>query len=470
MLKQSSQWLKNFSLGISLKLFLTFWLVILSSVLISYLVTMQFRHTPTQEQATPQQLEILVKYQQKLAGKTQVRLRAIQHSFHQKHQQHLVIKNLSNNNVYTPRGRIWGKIKGYLKRHALENPVSIDFAFTQVTSSQPIMLNGQRMQLFIASEPQRKYLVSLVNQLPFAIRLILLLSISFLCCWLLAKSFSNPLIAIQRASKDIGQGKLATRIEKYDQRKDEFGALARSFNQMAEQLENNINAHQRLLGDVSHELRSPLTRLQLAVALAEKNIGNKDEQQKHLSRCEMEVDRLDEMIADVLTLSRLEHSNNAFTADEIELNSFVEQVINDCQYFANSKNVTISFKGGASCPSLADIKLLASAISNVINNAVKYSPNDNVVMVTLKQQVTVQNKHVQLTVSDQGPGVPDDMITELFSPFFRVADGRERSSGGTGLGLAIAQQAIHLHQGEIYAQNLQPHGLKVNIILPLPIR
>jgi len=467
MLRQAAERLKNFSIGISLKLFLTFWLVIISSVLLSYLVTMQFRHNPTQEQANPQQLELLTKFQQKLSGKNQVRLRAVQHRFHQKHQQHLVIKNLDNNKVYTPRDRIWSKIRGYLNRHSLENPVSIDFSFTQVTSSQPIMLNGQRMQLFIASEPERKRLVSLLNQLPFAIRLILLLSISFLCCWLLAKSFTNPLIAIQRASKNIGQGKLATRIDKFDQRSDEFGALARSFNQMAEQLENNITAHQRLLGDVSHELRSPLTRLQLAVALAEKNIGNGDEQQKHLTRCEVEVDRLDEMIADVLTLSRLEHSNNAFTADEIELNSFLEQVINDCQYFANSKNVTISFKGATDCPTLADIKLLASAISNVVNNAVKYSPNDSVVLVTLKEELTDQKKHVRLTVSDHGPGVPDDMITELFSPFFRVADGRERSSGGTGLGLAIAQQAIHLHQGEIFAQNIQPTGLKVTVILPI---
>jgi len=466
MLAQAAKRLKHFSIGITLKLFLTFWLVIISSVLISYLVTMQFKHNPTQEQANPQQLELLTKYQQKLAGKTQIRLRAVQHRFHKKHQQHLIIKNLKSKQIYTPRERIWTKVKGYLKRNTLENPVSIDFSFTQITSSQPILLNGQRIQLFIASKPQHKRLVSLLSQLPFAIRLILLLFISFLCCWLLAKSFSNPLIAIQKASKEIGQGKLATRIDKFDQRSDEFGALARSFNQMAEQLENNITAHQRLLGDVSHELRSPLTRLQLAVALAEKNIGKDNEQQKHLTRCEVEVDRLDEMIADVLTLSRLEHSHNAFTADEIELKNFVEQVINDCQYFANSKNVTITFKGEDSYSILADAKLLASAISNIVNNAVKYSPNDNEVTVTLKKQLSEQKQQIVLAVSDQGPGVPDDMITELFSPFFRVADGRERSSGGTGLGLAIAQQAIHLHQGEIFAQNRQPNGLKVTIILP----
>ncbi len=460
------KWLKKFSLGISLKLFLAFWLVILTSVLISYLITMQFRHTPSQEQVNPLQLELLSQYTQKLAGKKHVKLKAVQNKFHQKHHQYLLIKNLTTKQVHTPRKRIWVQIKHYLRKHPLNNPVTIDFAFTQVTTSQPILINGEQIQLFIASKIKHQRLVGLVNQLPLALRLLMLLTISFLCCWLLAKSFTNPLIAIQKASKDIGEGKLTTRITKFDQRSDEFGALARSFNQMAEQLENNITAHQRLLGDVSHELRSPLTRLQLAVALAEKNMGNKDEQQKHLRRCETEVDRLDDMIADVLTLSRLEHSQNAFDADEIELNALITQVVNDCQYFATSKNVTVKVHGATSYALLADGKLLASAISNVINNAVKYSPKNHIVTVDLSHK----NTQIMLSVSDQGPGVPDKMLAKLFKPFFRVADGRERSSGGTGLGLAIAQQAIHLHQGEIFAQNVQPAGLKITMLLPLSSR
>lgn len=423
---------------------------------------MQFRHSPSQEQANPQQLKLLNQYTKKLANKKQVKLKAIQLNFDRKHHQHLIIKNISNNRIHAPRQRGWSEIKDYLSKHPLDNPVTIDFAFTKVTSSEPIIINGEKFQLFIANELHRKRIVSWVNQLPLAMRLILLLMISFLSCWLLAKSFTKPLIAIQKASKSIGEGKLATRITKFDQRSDEFGALARSFNQMAEQLENNITAHQRLLGDVSHELRSPLTRLQLAVALAEKNMGNNVEQQKHLNRCETEVDRLDEMIADVLTLSRLEHNQNAFTVDDIDFMHLVEHVVNDCQYFASSKNVTIALQGKISCILLADSKLLASAISNVVNNAVKYSPKDQVVTLALSEK----NERITLTVSDNGPGVPDEMIEQLFTPFFRVADGRERNSGGTGLGLAIAQQAIFLHQGKIIAQNQVHSGLKVIITLP----
>ena len=165
---------------------------------------------------------------------------------------------------------------------------------------------------------------------------------------------------------------------------------------------------------------------------------------------------------DVLTLSRLEHNHNTLVTDEIDLKDLVEQVVNDCQYFATSKNVSIHLKAEVNCPLLADCKLLASAISNVVNNAVKYSPNDQVVTLELAQQ----KEQIILSVSDHGPGVPEETIEKLFTPFFRVADGRERSSGGTGLGLAIAKQAITFHQGKIEVQNQATSGLKVIITLP----
>ncbi len=432
-------------------------------MLISYLVTMQFRQSPSQEQVNPQQLKLLNQYTQALAGKDNIKVRELQRNFRRKHHQDLIIKKVSNNRIFIHKMREKDEVADYLRKHPLNNPVTIDFGFIKVTSSQPIVINDMQYQLFIASDLHRERIVSWLKQLPLAIRIIMLLMISFLSCWLLAKSFTSPLIAIQKASKEIGKGKLTTRITKFDQRSDEFGDLARSFNQMAEQLENNITAHQRLLGDVSHELRSPLTRLQLAVALAEKNIGNHVEQQKHLNRCETEVERLDEMIADVLTLSRLEHNQDAFTAEDVQLNALLLDVVNDCQYFATSKNVTIALDETVTPMILADEKLLASAISNIINNAVKYAPNGQVVRVKLSEQ----NNQIVITVSDNGIGVPEEMIEKLFTPFFRVADGRDRSSGGTGLGLAIAQQAIVLHQGIIVAENQVSSGLKVTIMLPL---
>lgn len=450
-------------LGISLKLFIAFWLIILTSVFVSYLVTMQLKHSPSQQQANPKQLKLLNKYTSALDGQNNKNIQEIQNRFHRRHHKDLIIKQLDNNKIYLPRMRGKAEVEEYLQKHSLINPVTIDFGFIKLTSSEPFLLNNTKYQIFIARKMQKQHIFSWVTNLPKAFRVIMLLSISFLACWLLAKSFTRPLIALQKASKEIGDGNLSTRITKFDHRLDEFGDLARSFNQMASQLESNISSHQRLLGDVSHELRSPLTRLQMAVALAEKNIGNVSEQKKHLSRCEMEVERLDDMIADVLTLSRLEHNQNNFTADSITLNSLISEVVTDCQYYANDKDVTINFIEASSYSALVDVKLLSSAIGNIINNAVKYSDNNSIVKVEL----TAQDNEATINILDNGPGVPDDLLEKLFTPFFRVADSRDRNSGGTGLGLAIAQQAVQLHQGEIIASNQASGGLKVTIALPL---
>jgi len=263
---------------------------------------MHFKQSPIQEQANPKQLALLTKYTKNLSGQNHIKLKEIQRQFRRNNHQGLIIKKISNNQIYLHRKHARGEVKDYLMKHPLENPVTIDFGYTKITSSQPIIINNKQYQLFVSQAIHRKPIVNFLTQLPLTVRIVVLLMISFISCWLLAKTFTKPLIAIQKASNELGEGKLTTRLTQFNQRSDEFGDLARSFNQMAEQLESNITSHQRLLGDVSHELRSPLTRLQLAVALAEKNSGNAVEQQKHLNRCEIEVERLDEMIADVLTL------------------------------------------------------------------------------------------------------------------------------------------------------------------------
>jgi two-component system sensor histidine kinase CpxA len=240
---------------------------------------------------------------------------------------------------------------------------------------------------------------------------------------------------------------------------------------MAKQLEDNISAHQRLLADVSHELRAPLTRLQLAVALAEKSKKSPNEQQQHLTRCETEVERLDKMLEEVLTLSRLEHNRSHFAPNIASLNQLIKQVINDCQYLSSTKKIVIHFEDKANVTLKMDSSLLSSAISNVINNAVKYSPLNGVISVSLKLDETVKDNKKQIddscaiiTVTDNGPGVPDTTLNKLFKPFYRVADNRERATGGTGLGLAIAQQAITLHQGSIEAENIKAENAKAGNI------
>jgi two-component system sensor histidine kinase CpxA len=462
-------------LGISLKLFLAFWLVILSSGFLTYIITLQFKHTPHQELANPKQLVLLNQFSNQLSSKfnnhsrlnvqknVKSDLKKVRSWFLRKYNQHLFIKDLSNNKVYSPRSRAWHRVSNYLKNNALPNPTTIDFSYSKITGAKNITLYGKDYQLFIASPIDRQKITSIIDQLPLPLRVISMLVISFLLCWLLAKAFSKPLIAIQKASDALGKGDLTTRLTGFERRSDEFGAVAKSFNKMASQLEGNISAHQRLLGDVSHELRSPLARLQLAIGLAEKNMENPTEQQRHLSRCEHEVDRLDDMIADVLTLSRLEHANTGLNFQQIKLTNLIQKIIDDCQYIANAKQVKISLEAKQQHSLFADEKLLVSAVSNVINNAVKYTPKNTDITVSLSSN----QQKITLVVTDQGEGVPAEMLSQLFMPFFRVADGRERSSGGTGLGLAIARQAIQQHQGEISAKNSKPNGLQVIITLPV---
>ena len=458
--------LRKIRIGMGVKLFLAFWLVIISSGVISHIITLQFKRTPSQEIANPQQLNLLNQFSNALAekgkGKRNQSIKALRNQFLRKHNQHLFIKDIETNKVYLPRKRSWLRVRAYLKNNALPNPVTIDFYYTHVTGAKSITLQGKQYQLFVASPIDRQKITTIIDQMPIALRIIIMLVISFLLCWLLAKIFSKPLIAIQKASEAIGKGNLSTRLSSFEHRTDEFGEVAKSFNKMASQLENNVSAHQRLLGDVSHELRSPLARLELAIALAEKNINNPTEQQRHLNRCEVEVDRLDSMIGDVLTLSRLEHSTKNINLEAVQLTKLLTRIIEDGQYIANENAIQINFISPEQCLIKADEKLLASALSNVINNAVKYSPKNGDINVA----VTTQDKHFIIKVTDQGSGVPDELLSKLFMPFFRVADSRERSSGGTGLGLAIVKQAIEQHQGTICASNIKPHGLQVTISLP----
>ena len=197
--------------------------------------------------------------------------------------------------------------------------------------------------------------------------------------------------------------------------------------------------------------------------MAEKNINNPTEQQRHLTRCETEVERLDTMIAEVLTLSRLEHSSQKIIHQPVQLSLLSQKIIDDCQYIANAKDIKISLTAPPHCSINGDEKLLNSALSNIINNAVKYSPNNG----TISVDIIAEHKHIRMVITDQGTGVPSNMVDKIFQPFFRVADARDRRSGGTGLGLAIVKQAIAHHHGTVTAQNITPHGLQVTITLPI---
>ena len=233
------------------------------------------------------------------------------------------------------------------------------------------------------------------------------------------------------------------------QRNDEIGQLARSFNEMASQLQQHQSAQQRLLGDVSHELRSPMTRLQMALGLAQQETTTTQAREQYLQRCQIEVDRLDQMVADVLSLSRLENTLQTIQSEKINLCSLLANIISDEQFVADEKSIKICFIPPKDIFFNGDSTLLISAISNILSNAVKYSPENSNINVELAKA----DHHISLIIDDAGQGVPEQALSQLFNPFYRVNLARDRNTGGTGLGLAIAKQAILAHKGKVTARN-----------------
>lgn len=351
----------------------------------------------------------------------------------------------------------------YMNKQVFEQPLTSLFSHTRLVGPVVIEINEKNYQLFISRKRHKRNFGQFVQELPSWARITIPVLISFILCLLLARSFSKPIAVIKKAAAEIGKGNLATRVKGITKRNDELGQLANSFNQMAEQLQQNQNAQRRLLGDVSHELRSPLTRLQMALGLAQQDSTTESAREQYLQRCQLEVSRLNQMIEEALTLSRLENTLKAIEKKTLNFTALVQKIIQEEQFIANEKSITIVFNAAADIELLGDHHLLFSAISNVIANAVKYSPEHSAVEVTL----STNEQFVDLVICDNGIGVPPQSLTELFTPFYRVNLARDRKSGGTGLGLAIAKQAISAHQGNIFAKNNDSKGLSVTIQLPL---
>jgi len=377
------------------------------------------------------------------------------------------LKQTDNAHVTSSQTRHFSTLARYIRANHFADLVTIQFPTTRLTGPIPFSFQKVPYQLFISTRMKRPPLGLFIMNLPHWARLIIPISISLLLCWLLAKTITNPLRQIKHAAIALGTGNLATRVSAIDQRTDEFGQLAKTFNQMAQQLEQSISAQQRLLGDISHELRSPMTRLQLAVALAQKSMTEPEELQRYLNRCEQEVSKLDEMISSVLHLSRLENAHQQLHYVAIDLQRFMQTLLDDAQFLAATKQITLHYQQASALTIQVDSNLLASAISNVLTNAVKYSPEQSHIFIHCE----ILPNTVEIVIQDQGGGVPEATLAQLFEPFYRINYSRERSSGGTGLGLAIAKQAVLMHQGSIEASNYhddnqQQIGLRISIVLP----
>ena len=299
------------------------------------------------------------------------------------------------------------------------------------------------------------------------LKIALLITISALVCLALAWYLSSPTRHLRDATRRLAAGDLSTRVAKdMGTRRDEIADLGRDFDVMAERLQELIAAQQQLLNDVSHELRSPLARLRVALELARQRQGR--ELTATFDRIETEAERLDQLVGEVLTLARLQTRRVGFRSDPIDLTDLIGTVADAAGFEADvegkSVRVGLSETGNKHFTVRGDGELLRRALENVVRNAVRHTALGTAVVIELRRD----GEHkIAVDVCDCGPGVGSDFLPKLFEPFARPDASRGRSSGGYGLGLAIARRAVHAHGGTIAACNRQPNGLCVTIELPL---
>ncbi len=297
-----------------------------------------------------------------------------------------------------------------------------------------------------------------------AIPLIAAAIISGLASFFLARYLSRPIRRLSRATRRFGSGDLSLRVAPtLGGRRDEVAALAHDFDHMAERLQALIAAQRQLLSDVSHELRSPLARLQVALGLARQR--HTQQPLPELDRIEREAERLNELIAQLLSLTRLESDLGLSHTESLDLAELVAEIAESTDFEIRGSNRGVRILRRTPAPIEANPTLLYSALENVVRNAAKYTAEGTAVEISLTADDPCTGWAL-VQVRDHGPGVPQDMLSRLFDPFVRVGDARDRASGGYGLGLAIAKRAIELHGGEISARNHAQGGLSVDIRLP----
>ena len=311
----------------------------------------------------------------------------------------------------------------------------------------------------VSADQKYDFIVVLTGPRPFTDSLpyyLLIFAVVVVFGYLLAVNMASPLRELQKAVDRFGSGDLATRVN--SRRKDEFGDLARSFDQMAERMETLMTAERRLLQDISHELRSPLARLSFGVELAR----TAEDREAAVARIKKEVDRLSSLVGGLLQVTRAEGDLSQRDMEDIDLRALLTELTGDCDIEAEKRGCEVILDAPKAVTLRGDRELLRRAIENVLRNAIRYAPEGSMIEVRLEPNPDA----AAISIRDYGTGVPDELLTDIFKPFFRVGQARDTASGGVGLGLAIAQRAVALHQGKMAARNMGP-GLLVSFELPL---
>ncbi len=292
------------------------------------------------------------------------------------------------------------------------------------------------------------------------LRFAVALSVSGFICYLLTLYITSPILRLRHAAQQLAGGLLSTRAAaSIERRGDELGALGRDFNTMAARIEELISRQRQLIFDISHELRSPLARLNVALDLARE--GKAGDLPFH--HMESDLVRLNEMIGRLLTIAKLDTADVPVEMTPVNLTDLVRQIVDDAGFEAQKRKVVVNMSAPEQYYATGNAELLHSAIENIVRNAIRYTDAAASVDVSLEFG---DKSYVLLTIRDHGKGVPENDLERIFQPFHRIAEARDRESGGAGLGLAIADRVIRIHGGTIRAENAYPQGLKVIIQIP----
>jgi len=304
------------------------------------------------------------------------------------------------------------------------------------------------------------------NPAQTAMHIILIIMTSGIVCYGFARYITSPVIILREAAKRFAAGELDVRIAKtIGNRKDELSELAEAFDGMAERIETLMTLQKQLIGDISHELRSPLARLNVALELSRRLAGAGAE--RSLDRIAQEANALNNLIGQLLNLTRFESGVEVIEMRPVSLAGLIKEITADADFEARGRGRRVEFAACDECVVNGNGELLRRAVENVVRNAIKYTADNTAVEISLLRKIEPDGQAAEITVKDKGAGVAEADIEHLFRPFYRVSGARDRQTGGSGLGLAITDRAVMLHHGKVTASNSETGGLIVTLILPL---
>jgi two-component system, OmpR family, sensor histidine kinase CpxA len=332
-------------------------------------------------------------------------------------------------------------------------------------AQQAIGPSGRRYTLVVVTSTPS--VAVLIRGLGFEtlLGLFAILLIGGVFCFWLAHHIAHPIVQLSEAAGRIADGWLDTRSNQSIQlRSDEIGRLGLSFDRMAEQIESLVRGQQRLFGDISHELRSPLARLSVAEGLLRQ--CTPEERAEYLDRIALEVEHLDQLIGQLLTLARIDNGADASRKERVELSSLIQELAVDGNFEAQAKSCAVRVDFETLCTTTGAREQLRRAIENVVRNAIRYTrPNTDVEITIRKQGAAPSSALIQ--VRDHGPGISNEHLEKIFLPFYRIPTINGEPTSGAGLGLAITERIVRMYGGSVSAMNASDGGLIVNLELPL---